>query len=221
MSYRGFLESIRTFVGIDFPDALKRQLAGVQQRLAPSGSANGLLWTPQQNFHLTLFYLGTTPVTLLGPIQTALAEAARACTAFPLVFGGLDCFPAAGVPRVLFMEMLDPSGDLRRIYTRLCEALAQFDFHPDHDLFRPHVTLCRAGRRASPPRLRILREWAARAPDDRPEPLTVEEAVFFRSVPEREAPVYHTLSRLPLADPAPASTGWRPGGTPPPSLDSA
>ena len=210
LSYRGFLESIRTFVGIDFPEALKQALAGVQQRLAPPGSANGLLWTPRQNFHLTLFYLGTTPVTLLGPIGTALSEAARACTAFPLVFGGLDCFPAAGVPRVLFLETFDPSGGLRQLYTRLCEALAQFDFHPDHDLFRPHVTLCRAGRRASPPRLRALREQAARAPDDRPEPLMVDEAVFFRSVPERDTAVYQSLQRLPL--PAPASTGWRPGG---------
>lgn len=207
MTCRGFLESIRTFVGIDFPEALKQTLAGVQQRLAPPGSANGLLWTPRQNFHLTLFYLGTTPVTLLGPIGTALAEAARACAAFPLAFGKLDCFPAAGVPRVLFMEALDPSGGLLLLYTRLCEALAKFDFHPDHDLFRPHVTLCRAGRRTSPPRLRTLREWAARTLDGMPESLTVDEAVLFRSVPEREAPVYQTLSRLPLAAPAPGATG--------------
>lgn len=220
-SPRDLLESIRTFVGIDFPEALKQALAGVQRRLALPSKANGLLWTSQQNFHLTLFYLGTTPVTLLGPISTALAEAARACTAFPLVFGGLNCFPASGVPRVLFMETLDPSGGLLQLYTRLCEALAQFDFHPDHDRFRPHVTLCRAGRRASPPQLRALREQAARAPDDRPEPLTVDEAVFFRSVPERDAAVYQSLQRLPLTLPAPDPTAARQPVQPPPSRDSA
>jgi 2'-5' RNA ligase len=215
------LESVRTFVGVDFPETLKRHLAGLQQRLALPGSTNGLLWTPRRNFHLTLFYLGTTPVPLLGPLAAALAEAARACTAFPLVFGGLNCFPASGVPRVLFLETQDPTSGLQRLHGRICEALAQFDFHPDHDVFRPHVTLCRAGRRASPPRLRALREQAARAPDDRPEPLTVDEAVFFRSVPERDAAVYQSLQRLPLTLPAPDPTAARQPVQPPPSRDSA
>ncbi len=171
----------------------------MQRQLALYGSANGLLWTPRRNFHLTLFYLGTTPVSLLGPLTAALTEAARACTPFPLAFGRLDCFPATGVPRVLFLETHDHTGGLQRLYESICGALAQFDFHPDHADFRPHVTLCRSGRRPSPQRLRGLREQAARAPDVRPEPLTVEDAVFFRSLPERNASVYQPLQRLPLA----------------------
>ena len=193
----------------------------MQQQLAPPNSGNSLAWVPLAKFHLTLFYLGTTPVSLLVPLKAALTEAAGTCPAFPLGFGKLDCFPATGTPRVLFVEVLDPIGGLQQFYTQLCKALAQFDFHPDHALFRPHVTLCRAGRRASPPRLRALREQAARAPDDRPEPLTVDEAVFFRSVPERDAAVYQSLQRLPLTLPAPDPTAARQPVQPPPSRDSA
>jgi len=176
----------------------------VQQQLAPPNSGNSLAWVPLAKFHLTLFYLGTTPVSLLVPLKAALTEAAGTCPAFPLGLGKLDCFPATGTPRVLFVEVLDPIGGLQQFYTQLCKALAQFDFHPDHDLFRPHVTIGRAGRRATTPRQRIMREWTAHAPEGLPESLMVEEAVFFRSLPERGAPVYQVLERLPLADPAPA-----------------
>ena len=186
-------------MGVDIPEPLKRQLADMQQQLALYGSANGLLWTPRQNFHLTLFYLGTTPVSLIGPLTAALAAAARDCPPFPLAFGRLDCFPDTGVPRVLFLETHDPAEGLQRLYESICGALAQLDFHPDHTAFRPHVTLCRAGRRASPSRLRALREQAEHATDVRPEPLTIEEVVFFRSLPKRNAPVYQPLQRLPLA----------------------
>jgi RNA 2',3'-cyclic 3'-phosphodiesterase len=193
------LESIRTFVGIDFPEPLKRHLAGVQQRLVGPGGGNGLLWTPWRNFHLTLFYLGATPVSLLAPIEAALAAAAHPCPPFLLAFGRLGSFPVKSLPRVVFLEVEDPSGGLQRLYARVCTALAQFDFHPDHPVYRPHITLCKANRRASPRVLKPLRESVDTLRVDTPSGQMVEESIYFHSVPDAAAPVYRPLKRLPLS----------------------
>ena len=137
----GEAKRIRLFVAVGVPGPqlalLKRSSATIR------GAIDDARWTPPENQHLTLKFLGSTPEDLLEPIGAALDTVAGAVAPEKIALSGLGAFPSRRRARVLWAGVDDPSGLLARLAGGLDEALRPHGFEPEKRSFTPHLTLAR------------------------------------------------------------------------------
>ncbi len=133
---------MRAFVASIPPPALKRALAELQATLRALPGGDRLRWTPPDQIHLTLRFLGE-----ITPEQSSLAIEAlrRACSpsySFSLKLGGLGFFPNARRPRVFWVGLEGQIRELLALQTAIARALAPL-VDTSEDEFHPHLTLGR------------------------------------------------------------------------------
>lgn len=132
---------MRLFIGAPVPDTLARELARAARRLETAGAR----WTPPENMHLTLAFLGEVAEQRVPAIVTALSDVK--ITPFTVKITGVDAFERAGV---LFAEV-EPVPRLLRLQAQVAERIAACGFTLESRPYRPHITLARF---RSPVRLR-------------------------------------------------------------------
>jgi 2'-5' RNA ligase len=192
------MRSVRTFVGLDFPDELKNQILEVQRSLIENinRKISGIQWTPLERLHLTVFFLGQTPVSRLVDIRMALADITNNCEPFELKFERPGTFPATGRPRIVFLNVADTSGILHELNDKVSNVLAGFGYERPKTHFHPHVTLGRMRRgrenRQNADIVEILRTTNLTVPP----PSFIDELTFFQSVPNWDGPRYEPLARF-------------------------
>ena len=131
----------RLFVAIDPGPTATAALAALQQGLA------GANWTPPEQFHLTLFFIGEVDRET-GERARAILREARA-EPFDLELQGLGCFPPRRAPRVLWAGTA-ASPPLLSLQGRIERLLRRCGLAPERRRFSPHITLARF--RAAPSR---------------------------------------------------------------------
>jgi 2'-5' RNA ligase len=128
--------STRLFIAIRFSDAVAEELEALEDGFGIPRAA----WTPSEQFHLTLRFLGDPfPATLLE-IDRALREV-RA-DSFTLDLKGIGHFPLRGDPETLWTGAV-PCEPLLRLRHRVESALARAGIAPEGRKFHPHVSLAR------------------------------------------------------------------------------
>ena len=126
---------MRLFIAINFPDALKDNLASLNQAVK-AGAASGS-FTERDNFHLTLAFIGeSNAVTALTAILEGLPK-----YAFDITLGGAGSFKREH-GELLWIGVA-PSSDLTALERLLRNKLRTAKFPVEDRPFRPHVTLCR------------------------------------------------------------------------------
>jgi 2'-5' RNA ligase len=99
-------------------------------------------WTKPENWHVTLFFLGDTPVSRIGLLQNLLDEAFGNVNAFETALSGLGVFPNPDNPKVLWIGLKDIS-TLIPARNRLGALLLQNGFAFDNKPLKPHLTVGR------------------------------------------------------------------------------
>ena len=134
---------IRLFVAIELPEP-------VRQRLADLGhGVPGARWTPADNMHLTLRFIGEVEEEVGDDIDVALAGV-RA-PGFALAFERLDSFGSKERARSIWAGIIaNPA--LEHLQAKIESALVRAGLPPEGRKFVPHVTLARL-RSAHPARL--------------------------------------------------------------------
>ncbi len=125
---------IRLFVAIPLPELVRDRLAGL------SGGVRGARWTPPENMHLTLRFIGEVVEPDLTEIAGALS--AIEAPAFPLRFQGVGQFGDRRRARVLWAGVAR-SGPLHALRDRIENALRGAGIVPEGRRYIPHVTLAR------------------------------------------------------------------------------
>ncbi len=97
--------------------------------------------------HFTLKFLGEVEARQIQEIQTALVETGQAFRPITIAVEGLGGFPTMHAPRVIWLGIKEPSGELLRLQKRVDQVLAPLGFPPEARDFHPHLTL---GRVKSP-----------------------------------------------------------------------
>jgi 2'-5' RNA ligase len=154
--------SLRTFIAIDLPpavrqrvlarrQALQQRLAG--QELAGQDLAGAWRWTPPANLHLTLRFLGAAAPAALRALERLLAAAARQTAPFLLDLGGLGAFQSLRRPTVLWLALSGDLAALAALQARTERAAEAAGFAPEPRPFTPHLTLARARKDAFPSHL--------------------------------------------------------------------
>lgn len=186
------METMRAFIAVDIPDALRDELARLQQRIA-SRLPGGIRWVSPGHIHVTLKFLGSIPAARVAALSTALEEVT--VTSCALAVGGLGAFPSSRGAKVLWAGV-DGGGDLAALYAQVAAALARIGIAPEQRPFAPHLTLGRVRDH------RIRRELAPLIDEhgrDRLGRYPAEAVRLYRSDLSPAGPHYTVLTEIPLA----------------------
>ncbi|GAB4228653.1 MAG: RNA 2',3'-cyclic phosphodiesterase [Deltaproteobacteria bacterium] len=152
---------MRAFFGIGLPagvrDSIVSAVAGLRGFHAP------VSWTPAENLHITLKFLGEISADRLPGIEESLRPVAAAIPPFSLLCEGGGVFPGERNPRIFHVGFLEPLELVRRLQQNMENALSGAGFPREDRPFHPHITVGRT-RGALPPGLggRYLHRFSGR-----------------------------------------------------------
>lgn len=132
---------MRTFIAIEIPAEIKKEMAKVQDELKRSGADAG--WTRPEGIHLTLKFLGEVPETKIEEIKNALVRAAEATSRFRLKIAGAGAFPNPKNPRVVWLGVSGDIDNLSALQGSVEESMTAMGFDREERAFSPHLTLAR------------------------------------------------------------------------------
>lgn len=137
----------RLFIGIrptaDTQVFLDSLVTHCRQQLGQSAE-RGVRWTSEANRHLTLAFLGETPLQLLPAIEAGIleiADLAQPCRARTVA---LQPFPRSR-SKLLAAELL-PNPQLDRLHQLCRQLMIRLGLEPESAAYRPHFTLGRNRR---------------------------------------------------------------------------
>jgi len=179
---------VRLFVALDVPASIRGALTDA---LAPLRARHHTLrWIPPGDWHLTLAFLGPTPIARRLRAQIALRAVASTAEPFPLLLDGrLGRFG----DRVLWAAVASAGHGLTELATAVRDELASAGVVTDDRPFRAHLTVARARRDHTVPRVSTplaLRPHAGR--------WTVRRMALMASQPARGGGRYRAVATWPL-----------------------
>jgi RNA 2',3'-cyclic 3'-phosphodiesterase len=84
---------LRLFVAIALPEEIRRRIADFQHEWQAGLGGNFIRWTPAEQIHLTLRFLGGVPAAAVPELEAALRRACKDVSGFELAANGSGCFP--------------------------------------------------------------------------------------------------------------------------------
>jgi len=179
----------RLFTALDLPS---RSLDALRSFRESADLPAGARWTPVDNHHITLRFIGEVDEDQAASIEKALAVVRTA--PFEVTPVGLGVLPSRRKPRVLTVR-IDPTEPLRTLYSALQNTLVTVGIDPENRTYRPHITLARL-QDAQAERL-----YAALRDLDGPSlaSFTADEYILYESTLTPDGAVHTIRSRFPLA----------------------
>ena len=185
----------RLFVALDMPQNVAERL------LLLCGGLSAARWTPPEQLHLTLAFIGEVDGTLFLDIREALADIAA--PVFDLRLSGAGVFPPRGEPRVLWAGVA-PEPALVHLHKKVTACLQRAGVELERRKFSPHITLARLSRGVDPSQ---AARWVRAHALLRSEPFAVDRFTLYESVLGRNG-----ATHLPQADYALETAGHEKGG---------
>jgi 2'-5' RNA ligase len=142
---------LRVFIALDTPPSVKRALVLLRDDIARR--THDVRWEASGKLHCTLQFLGDVEPSAIVPIERGIARAASVIPPFALSYSGVGFFPDRDRPRILWVGITDPGGNLERLQERISVSLSPLGFPRDERPFHPHVTLGRIKGTPAPGRL--------------------------------------------------------------------
>ncbi len=138
---------MRIFVGIDLKPTLKSEIIKLQSKIKPSAVKGN--WKNEDDFHLTLKFLGDIREEQLTGLFETLEKINGQFNPFSIHLNGLDVFgsdvpsPVTGLTpvRVLWLSLDGDLEALNDLYFVIENALCDYGFAKDYRPYAPHVTL--------------------------------------------------------------------------------
>jgi len=117
-------------------------------------------WTPPENLHITLVFLGDLTDIELGQVCMTVKDIAKNHNSFNITLNKIAYGPAEKIPPRYIWAGGEKGEELSLLKKDLEDALLEVvHFVPDKGAFSPHITLARIGAFA----------WRAIDPEERPE----------------------------------------------------
>jgi RNA 2',3'-cyclic 3'-phosphodiesterase len=153
---------VRAFFGLPVPDPQRGQLSHFVSACADI--APEFRWTPAENLHLTIRFIGGVSRTVVEGIADALA--ARRPEAFDVELGDVGTFGRGRAARVVWLGLRVGAEEAALVAARVEEECLRAGLPSDERAFTAHLTLARARPRGGarlpelPPAPR-LQQWRA------------------------------------------------------------
>lgn len=145
---------MRSFIAIELPSDVKQRVIerqrDMQRLLDEQGVGSALRWTPLDNLHLTLRFLGETSDAQRRQVEAALTAIAGQSPAFQLALRAAGAFPNLRKPNILLLDFGGDLGVLAPLQRHIELAAQQAGFAAETRAFTPHLTIARARKDAAP-----------------------------------------------------------------------
>jgi 2'-5' RNA ligase len=136
---------VRLFVGVELDQAQRRACAtaiGDLQRQLSKVRNFIVRWIPEENLHLTLWFLGEIKDEAAASLMDTL-RTSWTIEPFNLAIGGSGAFPPSGPPRILWFGVTQGAASLEGTYRDLAARFAPLGYEPERRPYHPHVTIGR------------------------------------------------------------------------------
>ena len=191
------MEQVRSFVAVELPEELKRELIALNGRLKSGGHA-GVRWVDPRGIHLTLKFLGDVSLDRLDDITAALVEATRGLSPFQLEVGGLGVFPNPRRVRVAWVGISGEIDRLQHLQQQVESSLAKIGFPAEARGFTPHLTLARVRDQVSPDEQQSFGHFIESSDFKSSHNIMVDTVFLMRSQLTRQGAIYSRLSSVEL-----------------------
>lgn len=132
---------VRSFIAIEISTQVRSEIARYLKRHAVG--LDSVKWVIEEQFHLTLKFLGDVPMNEIHHVINAVDRSCRGTEPFDLVFERLGAFPNLENPRTLWVAATEGIEPSRLLAERLDNELAQLGFSREARRFTPHLTIGR------------------------------------------------------------------------------
>ncbi|MCK3686378.1 RNA 2',3'-cyclic phosphodiesterase [Maribellus sp. YY47] len=180
-------KEIRTFVAVRITPG--KELLDQFRKFKSIFRDDSINWVAEDNFHLTLRFLGNTSGLQAEQLSERFEEVASSFTSFEFAVKGAGYFKSKGSPRVLFLKISDAE-KLSALADKVEAAAVAASFSEEQKAFRPHLTLGRIKHLNN-------RNRFCSVVDDLPEVLyqqvKVSEFIYYQSILRPEGPIYKPI----------------------------
>lgn len=129
----------RIFIAIPLAVSVRAALGEVRQR-----NDNNFRWVAENQYHITLRFLGEVTEAELDRVQAAVRQAVVGWQErMNLSVRGLGAFPNVRRARILWAGVEGDAAALKRLHARVEAQLVGHGFASEERPFRPHITLAR------------------------------------------------------------------------------
>ncbi len=178
----------RLFIAADLPEPLRLAAADSVAPLRNQGAE--WRFSRPEAYHLTLLFLGDTPVTAIAAISEAMEKVASVHPVINLRLDGWGVFPERRAARVLWIGINGDTGPLEALALDLKKNFPQGDAKPR---FIPHLTVARSRRK-----IQVSQSWlhGLKTPDI---PWQFDEICLFASELTPQGARYRVLTKAALS----------------------
>jgi len=190
--------AVRAFIALPIPEAVKAEIARVQDELRRVLPEKTVRWTKRDQFHLTLRFLGNVDANRLPALTDALRGA---CSGFPVLklrAERIGCFPDLRFPRVVWVWVHDDAEHLLALQRGIETAVAEFAERKEEKKFTGHVTIGRINE-FKRPQAEALAKLAHSLTEHRFGEWTANDVRLMRSELSESGAVHSVLDEFALA----------------------
>ena len=131
----------RLFIAVPIQESVRNQIVkGISE--TELSKKMPVRWTPVQNLHLTLQFLGDVEEKRIPLLKQILDRIRIPETKEELVFTGIGTFPNRNSPRIIWLG-IESNDYLQKMQRSLTGSLDEEGFETDHKRFKAHLTLGR------------------------------------------------------------------------------
>jgi len=138
---------MRLFTAFPLSVEVREYVVGVIDELAES--IEGVRWTPSENLHVTLCFIGDCSWEKALEMIPWMEKAARRLP-LTLTVGGVSNFLSRGSARVIWVGVHDTIGAIEEVYNVLEKGVKKCGLPREKRKYRPHITIGRAKGRFAP-----------------------------------------------------------------------
>jgi len=187
---------IRTFVAVDINHNIREYIHKTIEKYKKIG---GIRWVAKENIHITLYFFGNVEEKILPLIREVVENAVSMVEPFSVEISGISAFPSLSRPRVFWVGVKNPGGELSVIYKNVVNGLKGIELSGtgieiENRDYTPHLTLGRVKGKFDRGLIDNLEEEGRKNFGT----LLVDSVVLYRSILGREGPVYNALNTFNL-----------------------
>lgn len=179
--------SIRSFVALTVPSTISNALGDITATLAYQDKSHAVRWVDQENFHITLAFLGDQAEDQLEQLAEELDQRLPEA-GIPISLRNFSPFPESR-PK-LIAAMVEKSEELTQLHQQVQSALLSANIKVDKKRFIPHITLGRLRHSKN--------HFAGKIPMSVDLSAVVDEVAIFESILTPQGAEYEALFRFPL-----------------------
>ena len=188
---------MRVFICFDLSVPTVNNLVLLQEELRePIVELGGKVrWTPPENIHLTLKFLGETDDDMVFQIRSKLRDVAKQHPMVEAETVGTGAFPNAKVPRIIWVGTGTGSDAIITLQQNIETSLETLGIQKDDRSFKPHLTIGRIKTRKQ----RVNLEPILLPHSDKTFGVSlVKDFALYRSVLHPRGAIYQVIERFPL-----------------------